>query len=246
MFALKDLFEKKMPRLGIYGSVFFSFITVLGTQSRGGLVGILGSGLIFFVRTKHKLMIGVLVLITGIAVITFMPASWKGRMQTIHTYEEDHSASTRILQWKYAVQLASESPIIGNGFYARYYQPFYVKYMTGIDVNRAVHSVFFQILEEQGYGGLFLYLLLMISAMVSANKVAKKAINRPDLKWAATLLFYSQFSIAGFAFNGLTINVGYIDLYYYILAFVVLLISHINMELAKPISEDTNQKSLGI
>ena len=245
IFALKELLDRKILRLGIYGSVVLAFVTILGTQSRGGLVGILGSGLVFFVRTKHKFSIGILIILTGLAVLAFMPDSWKGRMQTINTYEEDRSASTRILQWKYAVQLASESPVIGNGFYARYHQPFYQKYMVGIDVNRAVHSVFFQILEEQGYGGLFLYLLLMVLAMVSANRVAKKAVNRPDLKWAGTLLFYSQFSIAGFAFNGLTINVGYVDLYYYILAFVVLLISHINIELAKPISENTNQKSLG-
>lgn len=245
IFSMKDILKPRFLRLGVYGSAFLSFITILGSQSRGGLVGILGSGIVFFIRTKHKFVIGILIVVTGLAVLTFMPDSWKNRMQTINTYEQDSSASTRILQWKYAVQLASESPVIGNGFYARYHQPFYEKYMTGIDVNRAVHSVFFQILEEQGYGGLFIYLLLMVSAIVSANKVSRKVKDRPDLKWASSLLFYSQFSITGFAFNGLTINVGYIDLYYYILAFIILLISHINIELAKPTPENINPETIG-
>jgi len=237
MFAMKDLFKKKIFHLGVYGGAFLSFITILGTQSRGGLVGIIGSTLALFIRTKHKVLIGILIFLGGVSVLAFMPDSWKGRMQTIQNYEQDGSASNRILQWNYAVQLASESPVIGNGFDARYYQPYYQKYMAGIDINRAVHSIYFQILEEQGYLGIFLFFLLMITAIVSAQRVAKQARNRPDLKWAASLLTYSQISIAGFAFNGLTINVAYIDLYYYILAFIVLLISHVKMELAKPPSE---------
>ena len=170
-----------------------------------------------------------------------MPDSWKDRMQTIQAYEEDHSASTRIIQWKYAVQLAAESPILGNGFYARFYQPYYQKYVAGIDINRSVHSIYFQVLEEQGYVGLFIYLLLMITAIVSANMAAKRSAGRKDLKWASTILFYAQFSLVGYAFNGLTINVAYIDLYYYILAFIVLLISHIKIEMENPPSGTKSQ-----
>ncbi len=245
MFAMKDLLDKKIFRLGVYGGALLSFITILGTQSRGGLVGIIGSTFVLFVRTKHKILIGSLVVIGAISVLAFMPDSWKSRMQSIQTYEQDSSASNRILQWKYAIQLSFESPVIGNGFDARYYQPFYQKYMAGIDTNRSVHSVYFQVLEEQGYLGIFLYFLLMITAVVSAQRVAKQAQKREDLKWAASLLTYSQVSIAGFAFNGLTINVAYIDLYYYILAFIVLLISHVKIELAKPITEISGPSPTG-
>ncbi len=245
IFATKDLFDQKKYRLGVYGSAFISFVCILGTQSRGGLVGIAGTSLAYFVRTKHKLVIGALIVVTMIGVFTFMPDSWRDRMQTIQTYEQDSSASSRILQWKYAVQLAAEHPIVGNGFNARYYQPYYQKYMAGIDVNRAVHSNYFQTLEEQGYVGLFMYFLLMLVAIVSANRVSKQARRRQDLKWAASLLYYSQFSIVGYAFNGLTLNLAYLDLYYYILAFIVLLISHVKAELAKPPSEPTNQTPIG-
>lgn len=240
IFGLKDLLGKKILRVGVYGAALISFICILGTQSRGGLVGIMGSVLVYFFRTKHKILIGALIVIGGISVLAFMPQSWKGRMQTIQTHEQDSSASNRIIQWKYAIQLASESPVTGVGFNGRFYQPYYLKYMEGIDANRAVHSVFFQILEEQGYGGLFIYLLLMVTAVVSANKTSKICAGREDLKWASTLLFYSQFSITGFAFNGLTINVAYIDLYYYILVFIVLLISHVRIEMAKIPSDSEN------
>ncbi|WP_417623529.1 putative O-glycosylation ligase, exosortase A system-associated [Paremcibacter congregatus] len=244
IFALKDVLDKKILRLGVYGTSFLSFICILGTQSRGGLVGIIGVSMAFFVRTKHKLVMGVLIFICGLGVLAFMPDSWKSRMETIQTYEQDESASTRIIQWNYAVQLANERPILGHGFYARFHQPLYQKYLTGIDKNRSVHSVIFQILEEQGYIGLFIYLLLMVTAIVSAHKVSKQAKQRDDLKWASSLLYFSQFSIVGFAFNGLTINVAYLDLYYYLLAFIVLLISHVKMELAADHTKTSQQTVL--
>ncbi len=40
-----------------------------------------------------------------------------------------------------------------------------------------------------------------------------------------------QFSIIGFAANGLTLNLAYLDLYFFLLAFAVLLISQIRQEL---------------
>ncbi len=239
IFALKELLHEKILRFGVYGSTFLSFICILGTQSRGGFIGILGSGLIFYARTKHKLILGILIFAGVASILTFMPESWKDRMQTIQNYEQDQSASTRILQWKYSVQLASESPVLGNGFYARFHQPLYQKYMAGIDLNRSAHSIYFQILEEQGYVGIFIFLLLMITAVVSANIASKTTAGREDLKWASSLLYYSQFSIVGYAFNGLTINVAYIDLYYYILAFIVLLISHVRIEMANPPSKNS-------
>ncbi len=234
MYATNIFFQKKIYRLGVYGSTFLSFLCILGTQSRGGFVGIVAVSVAFFFRTKHKIVIGAILFAFGLGVIAFMPSSWKERMETIQTYEQDNSANSRIIQWRYAVQLSFESPILGNGFHARFYQPYYYKYMAGIDKNRAVHSNYFQILEEQGYVGLFIYLLLMLSAVIYANRISKRARGRDDLKWASTCLYYLQFSIIGYAFNGLTLTQGYLDLYYYLLAIIVLLISHITVELAKP------------
>jgi len=243
MYATKALFDRKILRIGVYLSTLLSFICILGTQSRGGFVGIAAVSLAFLLRTKHKIVIGGIIGVFGLLVLAFMPASWTNRMESIQNYEQDNSASSRIVQWKYAVQLSLERPVLGNGFHARFYQPYYYKYMAGIDKNRAVHSNYFGVLEEQGYAGLFLYLLLMISAVISANKISKKAKDREDLKWATTALYYLQFSIIGYAFNGLTLSQAYLDLYYYIIAFIILLISYINNELDKTEAEATKKLS---
>ena len=160
-----------------------------------------------------------------------MPQSWHDRMGTIINYEEDGSATNRLIQWKYAIDISLERPFFGNGFDAFFYQPYYHKYVAHKDTNRAVHSVYFQVLGEQGYIGLAMYLSMLAMLVVCSKKYALLSKDRTDLLWASSLIGAIQFSVIGFAANGLTINVAYLDLYFFLLAFEVLLISQIRQEL---------------
>jgi len=72
----------------------------------------------------------------------------------------------------------------------------------------------------------------MAMMIFKAKKYALACVDRQDLAWAASLLFAIQFSIIGYAANGLTVNMAYLDLYYYLLTLGVLLISYIKRELA--------------
>ena len=233
VFAARHLFTHKLLRFSaISGGITF-FFTLLGTQSRGGLVGLLGLLSLTIWRSKQKVLM-ILIAVTSLGVaFTFMPDAWKERMQTIQNYEQDASASNRIIQWQYAVQIANERPLFANGFQARYHQPYYQKYLLGVDKNRSVHSVYFQVLEEQGYIGLIMFLSLMVAMIISSHSVAKKVSQYDDLKWLSALLHSCQFSVMGFAANGLTINVAYLDLYYFLLTFIVILISISKLELQK-------------
>lgn len=237
--ALRGIYTKKFHRLGILGVAISFFFTVLGTQSRGALVGLLGMSTFAAWRSKQKILVIPLLLISLGAGLAFMPQSWWDRMGTIQTYEQDSSASSRILQWNYAIQISMERPFFASGFNARFYQPYYKKYMEGIDENRSAHSNYFQVLEEQGFIGIFIYLLLMATIIIAASRVYKSAKDRDDLKWASLLLYSTQFSVVGYAFNGLTINQGYLEIYYFLLTFVVLLISQIKIGLAseQPITD---------
>ena len=160
-----------------------------------------------------------------------MPEGWHNRMATILTPSEDGSASTRLVQWKYAIDISLERPLFGNGFDAFFHKPYYYRYVVGKDSNRAVHSNIFQILGEQGFIGLAMYLSMWVMLVLLSKKYARLCKGRKDLVWAASLIGMMQFSVIGFAANGLTLNLAYLDLYFFILAFTVLLISHIRKEL---------------
>jgi len=209
------------------------FITIFGTQSRGALVGVLGVISFYALRSKHKILAIFVGLISLATVYTFMPQSWHDRMSTILTHQEDQSASTRLIQWQYAMDIATERPFFGNGFNAFYHQPYYQKYVAHLDENRSVHSVYFEVLGEQGYIGFFIYMLLGVTAVFSGKPNATAAQKIDNIKWTAPFLFTLQYSFVGFAVNGLTINVAHIDLYYYLLAIQILLISQVKQGLAE-------------
>ena len=160
-----------------------------------------------------------------------MPEAWHQRMATIVDYEEDGSANTRLIQWEYAIKISLERPLFGNGFEAFFHKPYYNRYLAGKDKNRAVHSNYFQVLGEQGYIGLVMYLSLGVMCVITCKKYAKQARDREDLKWAAALLDMLQLSFVGYAFNGLTLNMAYLDLYYYLIAIMALLVTYVVTEL---------------
>jgi probable O-glycosylation ligase (exosortase A-associated) len=172
-----------------------------------------------------------LVSILGVGGFLFMPEGWRNRMATILTPSEEGSASTRLVQWQYAIDISLERPLFGNGYDAFFYKPYYYRYVGGKDSNRAVHSNVFQVLGEQGYIGLAMYLGMWVMLVLSSKKYALLCKGRKDLMWAASLIGMVQFSVIGFAANGLTLNLAYLDLYFFILVFTVLLISHIRQEL---------------
>ena len=229
--GISKVFERRSYQMAPLFVALCSFFAVLGTQSRGGLVGLLAMGGAMVLRTKKKFLALVLVPVVLATGFVFMPQSWHGRMATILTPSEEGSASTRLIQWQYAIDISLERPFFGNGFDAFFYKPYYYRYVGDKDNNRAVHSNVFQVLGEQGYIGLALYVSLFALLVMSSKKYALLAKGRKDLVWAASLVGMMQFSVICCAFNGATLNLAYVDLFYYILAFTALLCSHIRKEL---------------
>ena len=230
--ACRQLFQDKWLKYVVSGTSASFFFCLLGTQSRGGLVGLLGMLSYLVFRSNKKIISLILTLIVLFASLLMMPDSWKDRMDSIQN-PTDRSSQTRLIQWQYAIDIAGERPFFGNGFDAYKYKPYYYKYVAHLDANRNVHSNYFQVLGDQGYIGLAMYLIIGVSLVQVAHRHSKRVSHRRDLKWEKGALAAIQFSIVGFAFNGLTVNMAYLDLYYYLLTFVMLLSSQIRTQLER-------------
>ena len=229
---------EKWQRLGLIGASASYFFAILGTQSRGGFIGLVGLCFMVIMRSNRKFLFTFLIGISAVVGYQFMPESWHERMQTIATYEEEGSANTRMIQWQYAIDISLERPLFGNGFDAFFYQPYYLTHVADKDTNRAVHSNYFQVLGEQGYIGIFMYLGLLATMVFSTKKAALKCKHRPDLKWASGILMSLQFSVIGYAINGITVNNAYLDLFYYLVAVYALLATYVNKQLESDVSHD--------
>ena len=210
--------------------------TILGTQSRGAFLGLGAIMFFLWLKTNNKLVIGVLgILLISIA-LAFMPDSFHKRMDTIETYEEDASAMGRINAWTLAVNIASDRFFAG-GFNHWSSKTFQLYAPVPEDVHDA-HSIYFEVLGEQGYLGLILFLTIGILTWKNTKWILIKTKSIEELKWSYELTKMIQVSLIAYATAGAFLGLGYWDLPYHIVAVVVMIRTIVEKHLkTKPIKK---------
>lgn len=212
--------RQKWLKIGLLGGIILTSLSVVGTHSRGALLGLMVVTFLLIVKGKNRFLFGALAIGAGILIYQFMPESWHQRMGTIKTYENDGSAMGRINAWRFAFNLATKR-LFGGGFEAFHDELFNLYAPIPDDVHDA-HSIYFEILGEQGFIGLAIFLLLMFFTWRSSNFCIKVGSRYPDLQRLVTLMRMTQTSIAGYAVSGAFLGLAYFDLYYHLIAIVII------------------------
>jgi len=171
-------------------------------------------------RSDKKVVGAGLLLVASVALLSFMPDQWWARMATIGTYNEDTSATGRINAWWMAWNLAKAN-LFGGGFMVYTGNVFALYAPDPLDVH-AAHSIYFMVLGEHGFVGLFLFLLLWVLVWRSAGRLRIQGQKLPETQWLAHLGAMCQVSLAGYAVGGAFLSLSYYDLPYNILILVVL------------------------
>jgi probable O-glycosylation ligase (exosortase A-associated) len=212
---------KSWLRIGFIGLTLLTVIAIVGSYSRGALLG--GSAMLFFLwlKSRQKFLTGSAIAVVVLIAVSFMPDQWFERMDTIENYEEDASAMGRINGWQFAINVAKDN-LMGGGFNAFTPKMFEIYAPIPTDYHVA-HSIYFQVLGDHGFIGLALFLLLMFLAWRTGTRVKKFCVEKPDLKWAADLATMCQVSIIGYAVAGAFLSMPYYDFYYYVIAVLVLI-----------------------
>ena len=207
-------------RHGISVAMLLCAASALGSHSRGALLAIAGMGAMFWWRSKKKGPIALMIAIVVLALLPMMPEEWWSRMDTIRTYEEDASAMGRINAWIVAWEVAKNN-LVGGGM-SYQHDIFFILYGVYGHTSLAAHSIYFQILGNHGFIGLFLYLGMWLSAYRIAGGLNKNARNNPETRWAADLGAMAQVCFVGFAVGGAFLSLSYFDLPYNVMVMVVL------------------------
>ncbi|HVI99774.1 MAG TPA: putative O-glycosylation ligase, exosortase A system-associated [Sphingomonas sp.] len=188
-------------KLFCYALVFACLLIPIGTSTRTGLLCIGLLALLTLRDVKRRVLYLTALGIVGLAAVPLLPSTFTERMSTIKTYQADESASTRLAVWKWTIDFAKENPF-GGGFEA--YRQNHIRYNTvkiegqgpqqtvdktlEVDKARAYHSAYFEMLGEQGYPGLALWLsinLIGIFRMEVLRRRYKRA--EGDEAWIAPL-----------------------------------------------------------
>ena len=157
----------------VAGLIFACLLIPIGTAARTGLVCAAVLAVLLMRSVRYKFVYGAIAGLAMLAAVPFLPASFTQRMGTISEYQGDQSASTRVQVWMWTLEYVKERPF-GGGFDAYRSNSFTydTRKVVGegstltIETNqvtdnaRAYHSAYFEMLGEQGWLGLFLWLLL--------------------------------------------------------------------------------------
>jgi probable O-glycosylation ligase (exosortase A-associated) len=200
--------------------------SIIGSQSRGAFLGTCAMVAFLVIKSRQRVLFGMLVAAVLVISAAFVPQTWINRMKTIETYQQDGSALGRLEVWGFAIKIARDHPMVGGGFRVSYDDDIYLKYVPDAITGhgRNFHSVYFEVLGELGYVGLFTYLALLLAAWRSGSRTIALAKNRPDLHWASDLARMAQVSLVGFVVTGAFQNLAFFDLYFFLVA--VLFVSH--------------------
>jgi probable O-glycosylation ligase (exosortase A-associated) len=209
--------QSRWMRLGLLVLLVCFLVSVLGTYSRGAVIGLAVTAIALFVKSRHRMRLALGAGLALAAVVEFMPEHWHDRVASIFAYEEDASAQARFDSWRYALEIAREHPVVGGGF-----EIFRGNKAVTEAGYRSAHSIYFEVLGEHGWVGAGLFLALGLGAYRTARSVIRRASEDQKLSWAADLAAMVQVSIAAYAIAGLFLNLATFDLYYHLIAIVVI------------------------
>jgi probable O-glycosylation ligase (exosortase A-associated) len=114
----------------------------------------------------------------------------------------------------------AEDRITGGGF-ETFFPPAFKKYAP-ITGGADAHSIYFEIMGEHGFIGLTMFLLLAWFTWNTGSRIRRFAKRRPETKWAADLASMVQVSMVGYAASGAFLGLAYFDLYYTLIAIMVI------------------------
>ena len=216
--------SRKIVRMGLGLSMLLTGIAVLGTYSRGGLVALVIVAGALFLKSRGRLAVALVIVVVGFTAYHFMPAQWTDRMGTLHHAEQTDSGETRIQSYEFALNVALHRPLLGGGFNVYQSDNLWRSYGPEGAIPRAIHSIYFRVLGEQGFPGLVLFLMLLFASWKNCSRVRKKTRDIPDMKWAFDLASMLQVGLVAFMTAGAFLPMTYFDLTYQLMALSAILV----------------------
>jgi probable O-glycosylation ligase (exosortase A-associated) len=161
-----------------------------------------------------------------------MPESWHQRMASIEHAGDDASFLGRVMAWKGAILIALDN-FTGGGFKAG--QTNYVWFLydpqyslnwlidtsdVTITTAKAAHSIYFQVLGDHGFLGLFLFLMMLYTGFSKARRLNKALHKSKSHSPMAKLSSMIQLSLVTYMVAGAAVSLAYFDLLYMIFALI--------------------------
>jgi putative inorganic carbon (HCO3(-)) transporter len=220
-----------MMKLAYGGVAILAIATALGTYERSAIVGLFMLSIYMFLRSRRKFVFGILLGCMVVAIGFLAAQSWNARVSSIGNYADDGSAMTRIMMWKWTLGYSATHPF-GGGFDAYgistiMMPPDATNPGGYIQNGRAYHSIYFEVLGDLGYPGLFMFLLVAASSVFSLIRLSRKCRKVPDLVWVADMSDAVQSGMLVFLSSGAFVGIAFQPPFWYFVSMGVCLRAYV-------------------
>jgi probable O-glycosylation ligase (exosortase A-associated) len=222
MFLCLARTESSRPWRWVFrAAIPMGIVTVVLTFSRGAMLGLLILLMVWAMKSRYKVLgaagLSLVVLILFLAA----PQAWVQRMETLRTAPQtDASARSRLRAWEFAARFSRDHPLLGGGF-ETFTQPLYARY--AIEETHGPHSIYFQMLAEHGIPGLLLFLALIASCYLSCRTIVRDLGDKDSPGHLGEYARMVQLSLVTFLVSGAFLGRAYFDLFYQLVATVIIL-----------------------
>jgi len=179
-------------------------LTILGASSRGAQVALVVQLAIMFRKSIFKLkpLIGVILLCA--ALFYLLPQEQKDRFSSSG---DDKTSQQRLLYWENGWEMMKEYPITGVGYFnfIPYYEDYYRRDMLYPSA-QLPHNIFIQVGTDAGFLALFLFILIILSALFISWRMSGNRSISPIWNASAKGL---GVGVLGFLIAGQFVTVSY-------------------------------------
>ncbi|HSQ61194.1 MAG TPA: putative O-glycosylation ligase, exosortase A system-associated [Acidobacteriota bacterium] len=208
-------------RLALWVAIFLTMLSILFSYSRGAFIGFAGLAIVMIMRSRYRIPAILMAVLLVVLILALAPTEWTARMFSIGEYEQDESAMGRINAWTFAYNLATDR-IFGGGFRTFTKEWFMVYAPDPLDVHDA-HSIYFEVLGEQGFPGLFIFLAILGTTLWRLERLRRRGAGAAERVWYSDLAEMLQFSLIAYGLGGAFLGLAYFDLPYYLIVGSIML-----------------------
>ncbi|MBS1188668.1 MAG: wzy family polymerase, exosortase system type 1 associated [Rhodocyclaceae bacterium] len=222
LYFLYGISRNKWLRWGLLATALLTLAAIFGTYSRAAVLAVAAMAVFMGFKSNHKVLTVTVLAVALAGTVALLPERWMERMQSISTHQ-DESSQSRFKVWTLIGRIAMDHPLTGGGYRITENPKTWEKYGSDDStVAYAPHSIYFQVLAEHGFVGLFLFLVIGVATWRLASRVARQARDGPDADWAPQLMGMIQVSLIGYGVAGGFNALANYDVPYYLAAIVAM------------------------
>ena len=247
LYYLFQYSNHRLIRLGFLGGFVVVALAIAGGGSRGGFIALAVVSAWLVMTSRKRWSALALMSILALLFVNLAPEEWFNRLSTIEDAGADASFMGRVIAWKISSAIALSNPVFGGGFHAVQIQDIWDQFKAAPSLlgflnlptpefsAKAAHSIYFEVMGDMGFVGLFIFLGILLYA-IRCRYVIKRQLKvmGPQWLWARDMADMLMLGIIAYMAGGASVSLAYFEVIYMVVMLMELLRLHVARAVAPP------------